>query len=348
MNIESFNSYEAAIYSFFGVNNSDEKKSLYTNTKNIAFAKYIEQYGKLSSLNIKMSKEDIPEKKRQAASNNSSNPNAPIAFPMELFNDLIEIASPQDKLIYLLCGGTSARIGQALNLTLYDVNFDLMQVRLIDPRSNVVDDYGNRRKSWLSEKYGIDIVNHPLHSADDLQFKYRIPRTHTYLFWFNEDLYKHLFFNELSKYLGNEYIQESDRKEKHPFFFTTKSSKRYRADYINQHFHEHCKILSEKYPKYRIRLSSLKGLHSLRHMFGRIMAQYAIESGDYNLLFYAAEAMGISNLATVFIYFKPEDEAIRTLLQKKANGDNNEKISNDHDIRLSLRLAFEKKGHYGK
>ena len=137
-------------------------------------------------------------------------------------------------------------------------------------------------------------------------------------------------------------------KEKHPFFFTTKSSKRYRADYANKKFHKYCDILSEKYPKYRTRLSSLKGMHSLRHMFGRIMAQYAIESGDYNILFYAAEAMGINDLATVFIYFKPEDEAIRTLLQKKANGDNNEKISNDHDIRLSLRLAFEKKGHYGR
>jgi integrase len=348
MDIASFASYEAAIYSFFGVNNSDEKKSLYTDFKNTAFARYIEQYGKLSSLNIKMSKEDMPEKKRQTASNNSLNPRNSEAFPMELFNDLIEMAAPQDKLIYLLCGGTSARIGQVLNLTLYDVNFDLMQVRLIDPRSTVVDDYGNRRKSWLFEKYEIDIVNHPIHSANDLQFKYRIPRTHTYLFWFNEDLYKNMFFHELSKYLNTEYILESDRKEKHPFFFTTKSSKRHRQGYVNTHFHEHCDALSKKNPKYSTRLSSLDGIHSLRHMFGRIMAQYAIDSGDYNILFDAAEAMGINNLASVFIYFKPEEHAIRTLLQSNANRDNSPEIRDDRDIRLSMRLAFEKKGQYGK
>ena len=44
------------------------------------------------------------------------------AMPIEMFNALLEIAdNPKRKLYYLLCGGTSARLSQALHLTKYDV-----------------------------------------------------------------------------------------------------------------------------------------------------------------------------------------------------------------------------------
>lgn len=339
MSEESVLVYEAAVYSYFGVVNKLDKKSLYTDIKNSIYTEYIQKYGKLSSLNIKVSTEDQTYKKRRGALYNSLNPRNFRAFPKELFDALIEMANPREKLIYLLCGGTSARVGQVLNLTLYDINFERRQVRLIDPRSDTLDDYGNRRKNWLLEKYNIDIFNNPMHNTNDLQFKYRIPYSHTYLFWLNEDKYKVWFFKELVKYLENEYIHESDRTFNHPFFFITKTSRRYRQTYINQKFHKHCSILAEKYPLFKERLTSLKGLHSLRHMCGRVMAEQAIESRDYNVIFYAAEVMGHSNLSSIFDYFYPEEYEIRKLLQEQADL-NNKEIKSHEDIRFSMKFAF--------
>ena len=343
MSEESVLVYEAAIYSYFGVVNKEDKKSLYTDIKNKIYANYIQKYGKLSSLNIKISEEDQPDKKRRGASYNSLNPRNFRAFPKELFDALIKIADPKEKLIYLLCGGTSARIGQVLNLTLYDINFELGQIRLIDPRSDTLDDYRHRRKNWLLEKYEIDILNHSMHNKNDLQFKFRIPYSHTYLFWLNEDKYKVWFFKELVKYLENEYIQESDRTFKHPFFFTTKTSRRYRQIYINQKFHKHCSILAKKYPPFKERLNSLKGLHSLRHMCGRIMAEKAIESRDYNIIFYAAEVMGHHNISSIFNYFYPEEDNIRRLLQEQADFNNKNEIKDAKDIRLAMKFAFNRR-----
>jgi integrase len=115
-------------------------------------------------------------------------------FPLELFDDLLEISKPREKLIYLLCGACSARIGQALNLTLYDIDYDKEEVWLISPKSNEKDIYGNKRMIWLKNEYGINMLENNIHNTSDLQFKYPIPTTKTSLFWINEDKYKTLFF----------------------------------------------------------------------------------------------------------------------------------------------------------
>jgi len=41
-------------------------------------------------------------------------------FPLEYFDRLLELAKPRERLIFLLCGACGARIGQVLNLTIYD------------------------------------------------------------------------------------------------------------------------------------------------------------------------------------------------------------------------------------
>jgi len=79
------------------------------------------------------------------------------AFPFELFIKLLEIAKPRERLVYLLCGGASARIGQALNFTLYDVDYDKKRVWLCDPTSDYKCGLINKsRKAWMKEKYNID------------------------------------------------------------------------------------------------------------------------------------------------------------------------------------------------
>ena len=58
----------------------------------------------------------------------------------------------REKLIYMLCGICSARIGQALNLTLYDIDYSNKDVWLLKPNSDYIDMYGNTRRVWLKEE----------------------------------------------------------------------------------------------------------------------------------------------------------------------------------------------------
>jgi len=79
-------------------------------------------------------------------------------FPMELFDELLEMSKPRERLLYLLCGACSARIGQALNLTLYDIDYERQEVWLIDPKSDDFDISGYRRRQWLLDQYEIDML----------------------------------------------------------------------------------------------------------------------------------------------------------------------------------------------
>lgn len=116
------------------------------------------------------------------------------AFPYNLFDTLLDIAEPREKLFYLLCGACSARRTQALNLTLYDIDYTSKNVWLIDPRSNDQLGFDGRgRKSFLWEEYGIDAAVHSPHNRFGFKapipknFKERMP-----LLWLH-DGYKRLF-----------------------------------------------------------------------------------------------------------------------------------------------------------
>jgi len=190
------------------------------------------------------------------------------AFPFELYDELLLMSHPRERLIYLLCGACSARVGQALNFTLYDIDYASKDVWLIDPTSN--DQLGKHsipRYRWLMEEYNLDSKNQKPHSL--IRFKYPIPLSPSRrrpLYWIDES-YRILFFQTLNDYHP---MPEYLRKPRHPFAFVTKQGNRLSYQSIVISFTTNIKMLQKKYPAYH--LSGL-GLHSLRHMYGTYMAE---------------------------------------------------------------------------
>lgn len=231
------------------------------------------------------------------------------AFPYELFDELLQLATLREKLIYLLCGACSARIGQSLNLTLYDFDYINENVWLIDPRSNEqLGVHGVGRKQFLIDVYNINASRDNPHrnigfkGPIPLRYKERLP-----LYWISNG-YKKLFFETLSEYKT---IPESSRNPKHPFFFVTSSGNRLSEQQVNVTFHSHCKKLIKKFPKYQVQLDGI-GLHSLRHMFGAMMATfqaYLIMNGNpkniplEQIKIITKEAMGHRVLSSTDKYF---------------------------------------------
>lgn len=237
-------------------------------------------------------------------------------FPLELFDILLEVAKPRERLIYLLCGACSARIGQALNLTLYDIDYEISEVWLLNPKSDNKDIYGNRRREWLKDEYDINMLSaNSQHNSSDLQFKYPIPLTKIPLFWINEEKYKSLFFETLQEYKkSKEYVPEMVRYPRHPFLFTTSSGKRVHArDTLNRFKTNIRKALRIKDSGRD--LSSL-GLHSLRHMFGHAMAELYARVGDDSLIKITQEAMGHANLESTMVYFNISSQTMRNTLKE--------------------------------
>lgn len=237
-------------------------------------------------------------------------------FPLELFDILLEVAKPRERLIYLLCGACSARIGQALNLTLYDIDYENSEVWLLNPKSDNKDIYGNRRREWLKDEYDIDMLNAGSeHNSSDLQFKYPIPLTRLPLFWINEEKYKSLFFDTLQEYKkSKEYVSEMVRFPRHPFFFTTSTGKRVHARDTLVRFKTNVRKALRVKDSGRD-LSGL-GLHSLRHMFGHAMAELYARVGDDSLIKITQEAMGHSNLESTMVYFNISSQTMRNTLKE--------------------------------
>ncbi|WP_419782655.1 hypothetical protein [Malaciobacter marinus] len=231
------------------------------------------------------------------------------AFPYELFNELLQLAKPREKLIYLLCGSCSARIGQALNLTMYDFDYYNKNVWLIDPRSNnQLGIHGVGRKQFLLDIYNINVSRDKPHR--NIGFKKPIPLRYNErlpLYWIS-NIYKEFFFETLAEY---KIMPESRRNPKHPFFFITSSGNRLSEQQVNVTFHSHCKKLMKKFPRYKVQLDAI-GLHSLRHMFGVMMATfqaYLIMKGNPKnipldqIKIITKEAMGHRQLSSTDIYF---------------------------------------------
>jgi len=237
-------------------------------------------------------------------------------FPIGAFDRLLEIAKPRERLIYILCGAASARIGQALNLTLYDIDYDKQEVWLIDPKSDDRNDiYGNKRRIWLNEEYGIDILKSDCeHNTPDLQFKYSIPLYHEPLFFLNKEKYIPLFFETLDEYMHSKtFLPESARYPKHPFLFVTATGKRIHQRETLARFKRHLLILKQE--EY-IQNVEQYGLHSLRHMFGHIMAELHLKTGNDAIINLTQEAMGHRSIASTLCYFKPSRETMEEELKK--------------------------------
>jgi len=222
--------------------------------------------------------------------------------------------------LYLLCGAASARVGQALSLTKFDVDMQNKKVYLVDPRTNRVpfDQYGDAlfgqkpRKELLAADYGIDFR---AGKYKNIQFKYPIPFSNGPLFWINEDKYKTLFFETLQEYQkSNTYMPEMIRHPRHPFLFTTQSGKRVHAretlSRLKSSIRKAIRIMN-----YSKDISNL-GLHSLRHMFGHAMAEIYARVGDDSLISITKDAMGHSNLDSTMIYFNISSDTKRATIRR--------------------------------
>lgn len=231
------------------------------------------------------------------------------AFPYELFDKLLQLATPRERLIYLLAGACSARASQVLNLTLYDIDYVNQRIWLIDPRSNdQLGLHGVGRKNFLQDVYNINAskdkphVNIGFKAPISLRYKERLP-----LYWFS-NLYRDLFFQTLSEFKS---APESNRVPKHPFFFVSSTGKRLTPQQVDTTFKAHCKKLKKMYPEYAVQLDRI-GLHSLRHMFGVVMATFEakiIMSGNKHnipldqIKITTQEAMGHRSRLSTDIYF---------------------------------------------
>jgi integrase len=215
-----------------------DENSLIESTKpNYKYERASGKYGMLSGIGIKKSStyiETLGKKEEflKAFKTTKAKQRDYSALPFELFDKLLAVSKPRERLIFLLCGACSARIGQALNLTLYDIDYDKQDVWLIDPKSDKKDIYSNNRARWLMEKYLIS-SNDPEHDKKDLQFKHPIPLKSGPLIWLVEDKYKKLFFKTLIEYTGaRDYVPEAIRGKPHPFVFITKSGRRLSQNHV--------------------------------------------------------------------------------------------------------------------
>ena len=289
------------------------------NSINRAYEKRKAQYSFLSSVNMKKSQinYELTASKRKFLKpykNKVGNSRTRKSFFPELFDELLNFSQPRERLIFLLCGACSARIGQVLNLTIYDIDYNKQEVWLLDPKNDDKDIYGNGRREWLQENYNIDIRYDKPHNASDLQFKYPIPYEYEPLHWINPK-YRTIFFSTLAEYVNSRYyLPEASRLPRHPFFFVTQNGKRLRSREVSKSFKNILKKLKN--------LENLKddiehfGLHSLRHMFGFICAELYGETGNDALIVWTKNAMGHSSLESTMVYFNMSYKKKKELLEK--------------------------------
>lgn len=235
-------------------------------------------------------------------------------FPFKYFDLLLEAAKPRERMIYLLCGACSARIGQTLNLTIYDLDYEKKDVWLFDPQGDDIDLNGNVRSQWLLEEYGIDTIKDKPHSSNDLQFKYPIPNEYEPLTWLDEK-YIDVFFKALLDYTKSKYyVPESARTNRHPFMFVTQTGNRLRSSELNRRMKTTARKIMEKH---NIEEDlTVYSLHSLRHMFGHYMAKLYANTGNDAIIKITQNAMGHSSLASTLIYFQLDYETKKRLIQK--------------------------------
>lgn len=284
-------------------------------------------------------------------------------FPPELFSDLLELSSPREQAIYLLCGCAGARIGQALSLTRDDYNYETNEVYIIDPLS---DEYGPSgtigRFRLLKEKYNLNLEKEPYKS---LASKYPIPLQYTEILWIHPE-YKKIFFKVLKDVKkGNPY------NNKHPFIFNTKTGKVLTTNESYRIFKTKQKILIKKIQdewinkrknvqsnereiidteyKYLLnQLSKVRGLHSLRHMYGIMWADLATTNLNISIMelkTLCQFGLGQASEKSVLSYFSLRKKT-RALYMEKILNQKVTKIEEYFENTLSfVNNYFERKKH---
>ena len=129
-------------------------------------------------------------------------------FPPNLFWDFIDlIPTHRDRAIFMLMAGTSARVSQALNVWVRDIDLEESKVTFIDPRSS-------ERRIELLNQYNLE-------PEYEIQNKGALPGI-----WLADNI-KEAFFSEVKQYVGGkEYIPIGHRTEMHPYFFITSTGNR--------------------------------------------------------------------------------------------------------------------------
>lgn len=258
-------------------------------------------------------------------------------FPFAMYDSLLEMADDRSKLLYLLCGATSARVGQALSLTMFDVDMQNKKVYLVDPRTDRVptneygeDLFGQQSRKRLLAEYGIDFR---WHKYKRIGFKYPIPiiATGKQDLFFIQEGYREMFFETYARY-------SKTINSDYPMVFQTSSNHSHNIwlpSNAGQKFKKHIDELKRLYPEQANFLNLKNKFHSLRHMFGQFMANMAYENSDKfsrdhttrmpdleirNTIEiykeFTAKKMGHSSKKAVDIYFN-SDFLVDSYIQKK-------------------------------
>ncbi|MFK5938599.1 MAG: tyrosine-type recombinase/integrase [Sulfurimonas sp.] len=288
---------------------------------------------------------------RPLKTNNSGNEDK--FFPFYFFYELLDMSEPQEKLLYLLCGGAGARVGQALSLTWLDIDYENREVYLIDPRSDMYSPLLEiPRISLLKERYNINPNTDKPHA--DIAFKYPIPLEYGPLTFITHYLESEVF--KTFRYI----VQIPEYVAKHPFVFTTSTGNRLSVVQANRLFTKRLKQLKEKYPLnpedenyFHIRqLHKAKGIHSLRHMFAVAIADIGLsvpEIGIDTARALTQNMLGHKNPASTEVYFKVANLAkkyYKSIIKEIEDG-NKPAIAQLIEY-MSLRQTKKGNYHYGK
>ncbi len=226
-------------------------------------------------------------------------------------NPTIKHAKYRDALLILLMGGSSARIGQACSLTLWDINERTREVYLIDPESDNTPHYLKTkmgRSERLMQKYSII----PSEATKASGFKYPIPLSHAPLLWINDIVkYKFFYIYSLYKTMINFtempwVFQAIDRKGKKSRFtpspnghankMITSLIKDYREQFKSSYRNDPDNLELRQ-------LFLAEGPHSFRHMYAVTLLTYAVVSKEHNstlLQFFIMEGMGLKSQSVAF------------------------------------------------
>ena len=205
---------------------------------------------------------------------------------------------------------------------------------LIDPLSDETGPSGTISRSiLLKNQYNINMEETPY---KHIACKYPIPTQYTELLWINNH-YKLKFFHELSATnKGNPIIN------RHPFVFNTSTGKILTQSEVYSSFKRKIKKLvnliknewqqkrkdinfDEKiqldiqYEYLLSQLNKVKGLHSLRHMYGIMWADLATTSDEVSiddLLSLCAYGLGHTSISSVLLYFTLRKQTREKIINK--------------------------------
>ncbi|WP_345985736.1 hypothetical protein WCX49_01085 [Sulfurimonas sp. HSL-1656] len=202
-----------------------------------------------------------------------------LAMPLDFFDHLLVVAPPAAKLLYLLCA-TSARIGQALHLTWFDVDVDRERVYLVNPRSPSkqlpVDANGflflqQPPRKELLKLHGInlDLGHHQLVRWKTGEIP-SIDDDEGHLF-FIHPVWKEMFFHTYLKVFNN---TPAKHRKNNPFVFQTSTGKRLLPSEAKGWLDRDINAVRKQFPAFEgVQLEG--GFHLFRHMFASLMASLA-------------------------------------------------------------------------